>query len=111
MVFGYRVKSNPAMFIPNRDILDLGILVGGTGDEIDENQNHDGDDEDGVGLPPLLAEVSEQAGLAAGAIVAESGPLVAPHQAIRVGRRVLRVYPCRRVLVPVPASRRRLAAA
>lgn len=109
-VFGHRSKSNPAMFIPNRNILHLGILVRGTRDEIDKNQNHHRDDEDGVGLPPLLAEVSEQPRLTAAAIVTESGPIVAPDQAIRVDRRVLRVRPCRRAFVPVTAGGRRFAA-
>lgn len=77
-MFGYRVNSNPAMFIPNRDILDLRILISGARHQIHENQNHHRRDENGVGLPPLLPEVFEQPRLAAAALVAESTPLVAP---------------------------------
>lgn len=105
-----RIGLDESLLVAAEEFLRLGVLEGAATDDVDPDESDGGDDEDDIGLPPLLPEVAQQAGLAGRAGVAQLVLVVAPGRAIRVRHRVARVYPHRRVHVPIPTNRRWLAA-
>ncbi len=65
------MELSPALLVTAEEVFGLGVTVGAAGNEIDPDEDDEGDDEDGVSLPPLFPEVAQKARPAGAAVVAQ----------------------------------------
>ena len=106
MVFGLDI----APLVTAEDVLCQSVPEGTAADDVDPDEGNSCDDEDNIGLPPLMPKVSQEASLTGVAPIAELALVVAPGIAVWVSYWIAWVYPKCGIHIPIATHRRRLTA-